>query len=71
MITRAYDIFIGSMVSLTLIPMSLYWTTSVSATRAKLINDMQARESMARQTVRESIAHSTKIKRIDRLTTIG
>lgn len=51
--------------------MSLYGTINISTSRAQSINEMQARESMARQSTRESIAHSTKIKRIDRLVTIG
>ena len=59
------------LVFLTLNTMSLYGTKNISTSRAKSINEMQARESASRQATRESMAHSTKIKRIDRLTTIG
>ena len=48
--------------------MRIIWTTSVSLSRARSINEMQARESASRLSTLESIAHSHKIKRIDRLT---
>jgi hypothetical protein len=51
--------------------MSLYGTTNISTSRAKSINEMQARESASRQATRESMAHSTKIIRQARLASIG
>lgn len=51
--------------------MSLYGTKNISVNRARSINEMQARENASRQATRESMAHATKIKRIDRLVTIG
>ena len=51
--------------------MSLYGTTSVSTSRARSINEMQARDIASRQATRESLAHSTKIIRIVRLATMG
>lgn len=51
--------------------MSLYGTKNISTSRARSINEMQARDTASRQAVRESLAHASKIKRIDRLVTIG
>ena len=51
--------------------MSLYGTKNISTSRAKSINEMQARESASRQATRESMAHSTKIIRQARLASIG
>lgn len=51
--------------------MSLYGTTNISTSRARSINEMQSRDTASRQATRESIAHANKIKRIDRLVTIG
>lgn len=51
--------------------MRIIGNTSVSTSRARSINEMQARDTASRQSVREGIAHASKIKRIDRLVTIG
>ncbi len=51
--------------------MSLYWTTSVSTSRARSINEMQARDIASRQATLESVAKSTKIIRVARLATMG
>lgn len=59
-----------TLVSFIIHPMSLYWTTNISTSRGRSINEMQARESMARQATQISIAQAYTIKRVDRLSAI-